>query len=76
MGEWYYRAVKRNGHFYVTEYYPDGVDGHDESWVADEIAPNGETLLELKRDLQMMLDDINEHDVLDEDELTPTGGKK
>jgi len=43
--------------------------------VADEIAPNGETLLELKRDLQMMLDDINHYDVLDEDELEATGEK-
>lgn len=54
---WRYIVIKREGCYQIHEGYGQGVP---HSWTDSPIAPMGETLGELRADLQMMLLDVAE----------------
>lgn len=59
MSEWHYAIGKdKYGHHYIIEVYDNG------SWT-EPIEPMGETVNELLRDLQAMLEDAKYYPVID-----------
>jgi len=69
---WNYRVIKETVHgettYWVHEVYYNEA-GEIESWTEAPVGANGETLAELREDLETMLHDTVLHDVLNMEEL-------
>jgi len=69
---WNYRAIKETSegetNYQVYECYYDH-KGALEGWTEEPVYPQGETLAELREDLEAMLHDVESRPVLDMEEL-------
>jgi hypothetical protein len=68
MSKWHYQLMKRNfdgvDNYAIHEYYQ--LD-HGDGWSNDPVSIDGESIEDVKKMLQMMLNDIEKHGVKDYD---------
>lgn len=59
---WHYAIANKGDHYTVVEVYED--ENKEKSWT-EAIAPMGETIAELHKDLDAMAEDVRHYPVID-----------